>query len=127
MSVGKSILIVEDDVKLSKMLRFLFMSKGFNVEIVTDGGAALDKISEETPDVIILDLMMPHMDGFEFCEKMHARGYLDKTPIIILSAYSYSKEVAKLLDLGVSDFLSKPFISSELLKKANNAISSKDC
>lgn len=126
-AMKKRILVVDDDEKIRKMLAFLLTAKGFAVESASNGKNALTALENSKPNLVILDLMMPHMDGFEVCEQMHARGYLDKTPVLVLSAYPYSEDVAKLISLGVSDFLSKPFVSSELLKKANNAISSQDC
>ena len=123
----KRILVVDDDEKIRKMLGFLLTAKGFAVESASSGKSAIAVMEQSMPNLVILDLMMPQMDGFEVCEAMHARGYLEKTPVIVLSAYPYSKEVEKLATLGGIDFMSKPFISSELLKKANSAIGAKDC
>lgn len=118
----KSVLIVDDDEKLIKMLGFLFMSKGFNVEKATDGQEAIDLLKNLKPDVIILDLMMPGIDGFEVCRIIKEDPFLKDTPIIVLSALSLSENREKLSALGAYDYFEKPFKSSDLVAKALEAM-----
>ena len=125
MELKKHVLVVDDDEKIRKMLTFLLSAKGYAVDSAPDGRKALAFMEKNRPNLIILDLMMPFMDGFEVCETLRARGSLEKVPVIVLSAYPFSEEINKLIKLGVYDFVSKPFTSSDLLRKAGEAISGK--
>ena len=118
----KTILIVDDDEKLSKMLGFLFMAKGFNVEYADSGAAAFKVLDSVRPSIVILDIMMPGMDGFEVCEKIKENPSLKKIPVIILSALSSETNREKSLSLGAYAYFEKPFKSMELVSKAIEAI-----
>ncbi len=118
----KTILIIDDDEKLSKMLGFLFMAKGFKVEYARDGSSALDLLRRIKPNVIILDIMMTGMDGFEVCEKIKDDSSLKEIPVIVLSALPSVKNQEKMLALGAYDYFKKPFKSSDLVEKALEAI-----
>ena len=118
----KTVLIIDDDEKLSKMLGFLFMAKSFKVESADGGNAALEKLKTLKPDIIILDLMMPGMDGFEVCRVIKDTPALKETPVIVLSALPSSKNREKVSELGAYDYFEKPFKSSDLVAKAIEAI-----
>lgn len=119
------VLVVDDDEKIRKMLTFLLTAKGYAVDSAPDGKKALAFMETHRPNLVILDLMMPFMDGFEVCETLRSKGALEKIPVIVLSAYPFSDEINKLLKCGVYDFVSKPFTSSDLLRKAGEAMSVK--
>lgn len=118
----KSVLIVDDEEKLSKMLGFLFMAKGFKVEYARDGSSALDLLRRIKPNVIILDIMMPGIDGFEVCEKIKDDSSLKEIPVIVLSALPSMQSKEKILALGAYDYFEKPFRSSDLVEKALEAV-----
>ncbi len=120
----KTVLVVDDNKHLSKMLTFLFMAKSYKVEIAENGAEALEVLKRMTPDVITLDLMMPVMDGFEFLEKIKENHILENVPIIVLSAIASSKARERVLSMGAYDYLEKPFTSSELVNKSIEAIES---
>jgi len=118
----KTVLIVDDDDKLSKMLGFLFMAKGFKAEYARNGGDALDKLKGIKPGVIILDIMMPGMDGYEVCRKIKEDPATKDIPIIALSALSETQGKEDMISLGAYYYFEKPFKSSDLVEKAIEAL-----
>jgi len=109
------LLLVEDDAALVLTLTDLLTSKGYQVESVQDGQEALDRASEGNCDLVILDVMLPHKDGFEICRTLRRRAV--HTPIIMLTARSQVKDRVSGLKLGADDYLAKPFEPSELLAR----------
>jgi two-component system response regulator VicR len=110
----KRILIVEDDAALARVLRDNLTFDGFEVECVTDGNAALHAVRSFTPDLAVLDLMLPGMSGFELCGLLRRHGH---TPIIILSARGQKADKLRGLNLGADDYVSKPFDLEEFLAR----------
>lgn len=115
LSDTSAVLIVEDDPDvrdaLSRALRF----EGYDVTTATDGGRALAQVEESEPDVILLDVMMPFVDGLETCRRLRARGY--DTPILILTALGEVGDRVDGLDAGADDYMAKPFSLDELLAR----------
>lgn len=118
----KKILLIDDDDKIRKMLTFLFMAKGFEVINAENGVDGLEILREKTPSVIIVDLMMPEMDGFEFCEKVKNDSRLSDIPLIVLSAISPSDYEKKLANLDIFHCFEKPFRSADVVDKALEAL-----
>ena len=127
MSAGgkKEILIVEDDGKLSKMLSFLFAAKGFDARIANSGREALEILGSWKPDIMLLDLMMPEMNGFEVCEKLKADDRLKDIPVIVLSALTEDKHKKRVLELGAVDYFCKPFTSTALVSRVVEVLAGK--
>jgi len=118
---GKA-LIVDDDEKIRKMLQFLLMAKGFQVEVATDGISGLEAFKKKRPDIVLLDLMMPEMDGYEFYKRAKEDSCIKDTPILILTA-NLSDEVSRELDaLGAENRMAKPFKSARLLAALDSAM-----
>jgi two-component system alkaline phosphatase synthesis response regulator PhoP len=113
--VQPSLLLVEDDAALVLTLTDLLASKGYHVESVKDGQEALDRASQGGFDLIILDIMLPHKDGFEICRTLRRRAV--RTPIIMLTARGQIADKVSGLKLGADDYLAKPFDPSELLAR----------
>lgn len=109
----KQILIVDDEVSICLLLEN-FLSKDFDVVTIHDGVDALDWLENNLPDLIISDIQMNKMDGFEFLSKVRQRGFTKHTPMIMLSARSESKERIRGYRLGAQDYLTKPFNPEEL-------------
>lgn len=110
----KRLLIIDDDDGLREVFRLFMEKAGFQVAEAEDGEKGLAKIPEFKPDLIVLDLMMPNLNGFEFVQKAQALG-IAGIPIIIISGYSYSEKVQDLRKQPqVVDFLKKPIRYSEL-------------
>lgn len=119
---GKTVLLIDDDLKIRKMLSFLFLAQGFTVKEAENGSTALDILGDVNPDVIIVDLMMPVMDGFEFCKKIREDIHYKKTPLIILSALTATEYRPRIESLDIFGCFEKPFRSSDVLQKAIEAI-----
>ena len=116
--IDKTVLVVEDDEKLNRMMKYLFMSKGYKVESAINGLDALDVLEKTKPDIIILDLMMPKMDGFELCERLKRDDSQYKDiPVIILTALKEDKNKDKLKSMGASDYIEKPFGPLDLIER----------
>ena len=119
---GKSILIVEDAGPLNRMIQILLTSKGYVTDCAHNGIEALEILKKTTPDAIILDLMMPEMDGYELCEALKKNNQYKETPIIILSALDADKHRDSLISMGASDYIVKPFLPGDLLEKVSTAL-----
>jgi DNA-binding response OmpR family regulator len=108
-------LIVEDEESILLSLEFLLKQEGYSVATARDGAAALKTASTRTPDLVLLDVMLPHMDGFEVCRRMRADPALHNTRIIMVTARGRENEVKHGLSLGADAFLTKPFSTRELM------------
>jgi DNA-binding response OmpR family regulator len=113
--MNKRILVVEDDETLASVLRDNLEYDGFIVECVPDGLEAVERIRTKRPHLILLDLMIPSLDGFEVCRFVSARP--DRPPIIILSARTQQEDKIRGLTLGADDYVTKPFSLDELLAR----------
>ena len=111
--MNKKILVVDDEITICLLLEN-FLSKDYDVVSINDGSDALDWLEGNLPDLIISDIEMTKMDGYEFLTKVRERGFTKHTPIIMLSAKSESKERIKCYRLGAQDYLKKPFNPEEL-------------
>jgi len=109
----KKILVVDDERSICLLLES-FLSKDYDVVTFQDGLEALIWLEENLPDLIISDIQMPNVDGYEFLIKVRERGFTKHTPFIMLSAKSESKERIKCYKLAAQDYLTKPFNPEEL-------------
>jgi DNA-binding response OmpR family regulator len=115
----KKILIVEDEESLLKLESILLTTKGYLVQGVTTGLAALEAIDEEMPDLVLLDVMLPKMDGFEVCRQIRK----DKNvPIIMLTARDEEVERVVGLEIGADDYVVKPFSMRELMARVKSVL-----
>jgi two-component system KDP operon response regulator KdpE len=108
------ILVVDDELSIIKLLRANLETKGYEVLAAMDGAEALQVIEKELPDLIILDIMMPKIDGFEVCRRIREWSQI---PIIMLSARHNVEEKAKCLNSGADDYITKPFGVNELIAR----------
>jgi len=109
------ILVVDDEPAVRDSLDRALRLEGYKVELAADGGEALKALAEDSPDAVVLDLMMPRVDGLEVCRRMRAAG--DRTPILVLTARDGVADRVKGLDAGADDYLVKPFALDELLAR----------
>jgi DNA-binding response OmpR family regulator len=114
--MSHSILIIEDDPALLRGLADNFQSHGFAVRTATDGNAGLALALGEPPDLVLLDIMLPKLNGYEICRQVRARK-LDM-PIIMLTAKGQEEDIVRGLELGADDYVTKPFSIRELLARA---------
>ena len=109
------VLIVEDDAQVRTALSRALNFEGYDVETASDGAEGLEKVLTVAPDAIVLDVMMPHVDGLEATRRLRARG--DTTPILMLTARHEVSDRVAGLDAGADDYLVKPFALEELLAR----------
>jgi DNA-binding response OmpR family regulator len=120
---GRRILLCEDDIRLARALKRALEEEMHSVEVVADGPAALERAAESEHDLIILDIMLPTIDGLEVCRELRSSGL--KTPILILTARGEVSDRVRGLDAGADDYLPKPFALPELLARIR-ALSRRD-
>ncbi len=109
------LLVAEDDAEIRQALERILSYEDYEVITANDGAAALEAIAEHEPDGILLDVMMPYVDGLSLCRKLRERG--DRTPILMLTARHEVSDRVAGLDAGADDYLAKPFVLDELLAR----------
>lgn len=113
------ILVVEDDVKTANLLRLYLQQAGYDVSVANDGYTGLDLARTEMPDIVILDLMLPRLDGLDICRMLRMETGI---PIIILTARSTEDDVLRGLDLGADDYITKPFSPREVVARVRTVL-----
>lgn len=113
----KRILIVDDELSILVPIKFLLEKNDFHVALAQSGKDALDKISQSKPDLILLDIMLPDLDGYEIYQMIREESQWDDIKVIYLTAKNRDVDIAKGLNLGVDAYITKPFSNAELLKK----------
>jgi DNA-binding response OmpR family regulator len=111
------VLLVEDDEAIGDLVKYNLERQGFAVDWVLDGKEALDRLNEKKYDIIILDLMLPSVDGLELCRKIRSEGKNRETPIIVLTALGDEDTKVKGFSAGADDYVTKPFSVKELLAR----------
>lgn len=117
-----SVLVVDDEPMARTLLRLMLVRAGFEVVEAENGYEALDKLKEDEPDVMILDVMMPGIDGFAVCETVRAESDTVDLPIIMLSAKTDMESVKKGLRLGANKYLTKPISPEELTRQVRDVL-----
>lgn len=107
----KKVLIVEDEESLLKLESILLTSKGYDVRGVSNGQEALDAIAEEKPDLVLLDIMLPEIDGFEVCQRIKDDPETKEIPVIMLTAKKSREDMARGEKVGADWYITKPFKS----------------
>ncbi|MGO4529412.1 response regulator transcription factor [Paenibacillus sp. 2TAF8] len=110
-----TILIVDDDEKIVSMLRRGLAFEGYEVQTASNGAEGLSKLMDKEPDIVVLDVMMPQIDGFEVCRRLREAG--SKVPVLMLTAKDEVQSRVTGLDTGADDYLVKPFALEELLAR----------
>lgn len=113
---GQRLLIVDDEANLRSMLAAALSHHGYTISQAEGGREALEQIAAERPDLVVLDVMMPEIDGFEVCRRLRSDG--DQTPILFLTAMDSTEDKVRGLTLGGDDYLQKPFSLDELVARA---------
>jgi len=113
----KTVLVVDDELGALTLIGIMLERGGFNVLKAKDAQAALATLDQQTPDLIILDVMMPGVNGIELCRVIRARAETAKTPIVILSARGDAESVMHGMEAGANDYLPKPILHHDLVAK----------
>jgi len=119
MKHNTKILVVDDEIKLREFISRNLSARGYQILTASNGLEALGHFQQETLDLIIMDIMMPHMDGFEACRRIRQESTI---PIIILTALGEEADKVKALDMGADDYLTKPFGVDELMARVRAAL-----
>jgi DNA-binding response OmpR family regulator len=114
------VLIVDDEPNILMSLEFLMHKEGYRVFVARDGNEALKIINEETPDVILLDIMMPEVDGYEVCQLVKNNPSTQHIKIIFLSAKTKEDDIQKGYEMGADLYMTKPFSTRDLIKKVKS-------
>ena len=113
MSMGK-IMVADDDSNICELLRLYLEKEGFTVTLAHDGEAAVEQFFADTPDLVLLDIMMPKLDGWQVCREIRKKS---NTPIIMLTAKGETFDKVLGLELGADDYITKPFSMRELMAR----------
>ena len=116
------ILVVEDDLDISNMLRIYFDSQGYEVLVAARGGDALELCRKKLPHVVVLDIMLPDMDGYEVCKKLRSNLRTSHIPIMFLTQKDERTDKIAGLEMGADDYITKPFDIEELKFRIQNAV-----
>lgn len=119
MNPMKRILLVDDEVPIQRSLSSLLRSRGYSIEIAATGELALKAFCDRPPDLVLLDLGLPSLDGGEVCRRLRATSMV---PIIVLTARNADDDKVSLLDLGADDYVTKPFSPAELMARIRVAL-----
>lgn len=120
--MAKRILVVDDDEMVLIALSELLKPEGYEVQSVASGASALEKLEGDGYDLLMLDIIMPGMDGFELCKKIREIENYKETPIVFLTAKSREEDRTKGMEVGANLFLSKPISPDKLLKIVSDTI-----
>ena len=121
-SMTDTILVVDDEEDIRELVRYNLSKAGFNVVTAASGEEGLLSAQEIKPNLIILDIMLPGMDGLEVCRRLKSDAVLKKTPIVMISALGEEKDIVSGLELGADDYVSKPFSPGVLLARVRSVI-----
>jgi CheY-like chemotaxis protein len=112
----KKILIVEDEASLLRLESILLTSKGYHVKGVTSGLAALEVVEDYAPDLVLLDIMLPEMDGFEVCRRLKSGAATRHIPVVMVTAKKCPEDIERGMAVGADWYIPKPFKSAMVLQ-----------
>jgi len=124
--VNKTVLIVDDEEYIVTSLEYVMKGAGYEVVVAYDGDQAIEKVKETGPDLLILDVMMPKLDGFEVCKKIRANPLWESIRIIMLTAKGRDSERDKGISLGADAYMTKPFSTRDILKRVTELLGDSD-
>ncbi len=119
---AKRILIVDDEPNIALSLEFLMRKAGFEVTVARDGREALAALDREVPDLVLLDVMIPEVDGFELCQRIRNREAFSRTKIVMLTARGRESERLRGLEMGADAYVTKPFSTRELVERVRGML-----
>lgn len=111
------ILIAEDEPFIIESLTFLLNREGYQVSAVADGTAVIARVQQDVPDLLILDIMLPEMSGFEILRRLRSAPATERLPVLVLSAKGQEADRRRMDEFGADDYLTKPFSNKELLER----------
>lgn len=122
---GDRILVVDDDPSILETLTTMLRFKGYVTEVAANGRRALEAMKEFEPDLVLLDIMLPDIDGYEICRRIKSDPLTSDIPVLIVSARTRREEVVNLLELGANDYITKPFFLDEVIARVRTNLEAK--
>lgn len=122
MSGSETILVVDDESRIARILEFNLSKQGYRVLTASDGAAALEAVAAEKPDLVLLDVMMPGMDGFEVCRSLKDDPATETIPVVLLTAKGQEIDRDTGTACGADAYMTKPFSPRDLLKRIRNLL-----
>lgn len=119
----KIVILAEDDKTIARLIIFKLEKEGFKIIHFLDGERVVDTVSKILPDIVILDIMMPIQDGISILKEIKINPKIKHIPVVILSAKGQEKDIIKGMEIGASDYISKPFSPSELIVRIKRILS----
>jgi DNA-binding response OmpR family regulator len=119
------VLLIEDDVDVVFLVRFMLEREGYEVKVAGDGRAAAERLAEPPPSLMLLDIMLPFIDGFQVLAQTRARPAWADVPIVMLSAKAHERDIVRALDAGANDYIAKPFRPEELVARVRRLLEKK--
>lgn len=115
MTSSKTVLLAEDDPNITQSLTFLLERAGFEVTAVGDGRAALERATAEPPSVLVLDVMLPEIDGYEVLRRLRADARTERVSVLMLTAKTQQEDRETAIECGANEFMTKPFANAEIV------------
>lgn len=119
---GIKVLVVDDDPSIVKVIRLLLKSRGFEICEALNGASCLETAANEHPDIILLDIMMPDIDGYEVCRHLKANESTADIPVVFVTAKTSEEDMQHGLELGAKAYIKKPFSPRDLAQKINEVL-----
>lgn len=120
--MSKKIVLAEDEPQIARLIEFKLKKEGYSVTWKENGEEALKAIKADKPDLILLDIMMPVMDGYEVLRRLKEDENLKSIPVVMLTARAQEKDVVKGINMGAEDYITKPFHPAELLARVKRIL-----
>lgn len=117
-----TVLVVDDDLNISRIVEMILSSRGYNVQVANVAAFALDLMDERRPDLVLLDIMMPEMDGYELLAEMQKRHDIKPDAVIMMSALTSEADVQRARDVGICSYLKKPFTGDDLMATVGDCL-----
>ena len=118
----KNIVVIDDEESMGRLLKIELASEGYNVTLAYDGKVGFQLIKDTKPDLVVLDVMMPEVSGYDVLRRLKQNAETKSIPVIILTAKGLEPDIQKGLDLGANDYITKPFHSALLIKRIRNCL-----
>lgn len=122
MQTAPLVFVIEDEEDIADLIKFNLQAEGFKVQVFNSGEIGLQACKDNPPDLVLLDLMLPGMSGFEVCKNIRSTSEIDSLPIIMLTAKGEEHDVVKGLELGANDYITKPFSPKILAARIRSAL-----
>jgi DNA-binding response OmpR family regulator len=118
----KRIVLIDDELDMAKLLKMELELEDYRVDFASDGRQGLALINQVAPDLVLLDIMMPEMDGYEVLRQLKKEGRTQKIPVVFLTAKGLEQDIQKGLDLGAEDYIIKPVYPALLLRRIKSIL-----